>query len=241
MSQTEHYNAAQRLYEILLKMKGQDPKLPTYKVYLNALEIKGNKSDAIMAAYNIAQLADEVKHAIESNSKISDFQINKLKTIFIHCKELNLEAPWVNYIKRLSPEAMTSLESYGLFFEEAFPEKKLPKDEYDKISKEINELFSELSESEIDDDLKKVLLCIIETARRCLSEYKIKGAFSFQHLFELSVGKIIFIIHKKPTESSNKYLTKVKNLIIKCGEIASSLNSAYALGEGVKEAIKKIC
>lgn len=241
MDMPKRFNAAQRLFEIVEKLLKAPHKDPTWKVYISILGEGLNKDDALMVAYELAKLANEIEKTIKSSENVPDEFLGKLAPILTQCRELNLSMGWGQGVGRLKPEAVVALQAYANFFTAVCNEVKLSKEQYQELLTGVEELVSIVDECK-HDELREVLLSVLESARRALFLYKINGAKPFVDTYDLALGKLLIQYHRETFSNgeNKKTVGKVFQFIHKMRQVCATVNTLLALPSGVADAKKAL-
>ncbi|MEZ7198318.1 hypothetical protein [Pseudodesulfovibrio karagichevae] len=243
MARNNTFNAAQRLLELVQRMKKTNPSLATWNVYILAFgENEDNQQEtALMYAYELAKLAGRVEDTIKHDERIEDTLLPQLGTVFTQCRETNLSVQWNKYLNRLSDVGVTALQAYSIFFSDIITETKISDDEYQKLADEVQDLISEVLNLD-NEELKTVLMAILESARRAIFLYKFNGSQPFEEVFSYSFGKLSVKFKKGEftKKETDGIVSKVFGFTIKLGELASAVNAMTALPSEMKDFLKQI-
>jgi len=234
------FNAAQRLLELILKLKSVANNKKTWEAYLEVSEWGTTKGDALLFAFELAKLANEVENTIKNNENVEDILLGSISQILTLCRELNLEAQWAQYTNRITEPAIVALKAYGAFFENVCSEKKISDEDFKIITDNLNELNEAILSIE-NEELREILLSITESVHRATFLYRVSGAKAFTETFDLSVGKLI-ISYKRASfntdnEQDDHILKKTWALITTISNIASKTNDILSLPHNVVKAI----
>ncbi len=241
MNMPTRFNAAQRLLEIVGELKAAPHTSPTWKVYLSVCGTGTNKTDSLMFAYELAKLANEVERTIKSSENVPDELLSSLKPLLNQCLELNLDKSWSQCLGNFSPESTVALQAYANFFTSVCNETRLTKEQYNELTSELDKISSAVDSCK-HDELRAILLSIIESARRAIFLYKINGAKPFADTFDLALGKLI-IQYQRETFSrgeNQETVGKVFQFMSKLRQICSTVNALLALPAGFSETKKAL-
>ena len=241
MSSIERFNPAQRLLEIVNKLKAMDQVKPIWKCYL---EIDGNGTDigdAYLVASELIKLSREVEEIIMENPDINKELLSDLKPLLQSFLKGSLEAPISSSVGKCKGDSVVALKHYSILFEMLIGEKRVSTNNIEQASSKIQELFQDVKFFE-DKELKEILLAILESARRSISLYHINGAASFKDVFDLAIGKLsVQYVKKKPDkEFESTTVRKVAHLMHYLAKMASDANAIIALPQGVQDCIKAL-
>ncbi|HEY0459237.1 MAG TPA: hypothetical protein VGC97_08890, partial [Pyrinomonadaceae bacterium] len=94
-----------------------------------------------------------------------------------------------------------------------FSEKVVDEETLLKIDSEIRELYEEINKAEINQNLKIVLLELLEAMHQAIHEYRIRGINSLKDSIALIIGKII--MNEELIKTQSKEVTKVGKIVNK--------------------------
>lgn len=87
-------------------------------------------------------------------------------------------------------------------------------DDLKEITDQIEATFRFISESDIDSRLKETLLDLIETVRRAIAEFRIRGNSSLQDVLDYSLGKLLRLSRQSDATPQAKVgFTNLLNLL----------------------------
>lgn len=116
--------------------------------------------------------------------------------------------------------------------EKDFSEKVVDEEEIIKIKSEVEELYEEIRRAEINQELKTVLLELLEAMRQAIHEYRIRGINSFKDSIALIIGKII-MNEELIKNSDSEEVRKVYKLLGKFSSLYSfAADTVQILGAG---------
>ncbi len=241
MEVPKRFNAPQRLLEIIEELKAAPRNEPTWKVYLKVYGVGTDKDDALMFAYELARLAKNIEEIIKRSEKIPDEFLGNLRLIFEQCYEVNLERSWGDCVGRLKPEAIVALTAYANFFTAVCSEKKITKEQYEELVSGVEELSS-IVEDCAHEELREILLSIVESARKTIFLYKVNGARPFTDTYDLFLGRLFIQYNReKFNEGENKKIvTKMSEFMGKMLQLSIGTKAVLALPPAFIEAKKAL-
>jgi len=152
----------------------------------------------------------------------------------------SLNASWSDTLKKISDSDIALLELSSEALDAYRKEALIEQDQLEEIKQDTDSLFNEIVNSDLDKNLKVILLDLLEVIRRAIAEYQIRGAEGLKKAVAESVGRLFIdkdIVLKEKDKSAFqsfwKYLAKL-NLIV------SSALYAKEIGENVNDFIQNL-
>jgi hypothetical protein len=220
-------NSAHRLLKILQEASQQPENKPIQEVWANLFQTE--TADTPWIFRNLSALFDSTEEIERLVKRIPD----KNHALFLKCltpirKGLSyphMGNPWQSVRTCFAPEHLHGLEFCSDLLTEYYPEDQISGGELDEITKGINELFAEVNNSAIDAKLKALLLDLLETIRRCIAEYQIRGSKGIREAVTVALDTLSQHIRKKDGTS---YSDKEKSLVAKFLTILSRTDEIAA-------------
>jgi len=222
-------NPASRLLQILQQaMKHPDSKT-IIEVWVS--EFRLNAQDTHEIFRRLAQLVD-LTNEIEGLIKRipdpdiePDLYLRDFPSIRKGLSHPSLSNPWGTIRASFSPEHLRGLEFCADLLARRFPESNIPQADLDAISHQVDELFRALKDSKIDPKLRALLLDLLETIRRCIAEYQIRGAKGIRETITTALDTLSEHVRKKPkasfSEEERTILSRFLDTLSKADEVVS--------------------
>jgi hypothetical protein len=181
-------NPAGRLYEILSEAR-QLPNMVTTEVWTRVLRGEpGNKTDIMRRISLLQELLDEVKIKISNIEEINtQLYLSRFEELEAVVKATNLNAGWDGYKSHLNEAAMLNLAHCAEALSR-YDENLIDESEILELLKNIDVLSEKLRKGSISKPLKETILDLLETMRRSISEYRIRGAEGMKREFAYCLG-----------------------------------------------------
>lgn len=225
-------NDAGRLYNILEELKTFRSNSP-YEAFAEIFDVEKDDYVAICEAFaDILALAGNVKNMI--------YKLHTKKDIFYYTINAATKAIClINFIDKdnglrafknaLGESILAGMEFAALFMSDKFSEIKLEESILDGLQNDIDNLTEEISKSNIDDELKMVLLSNLQNINTAILKYDIFGATGLKSALEKAVGAYVLAITEKSVEadSDRAFLKKVYYKICGFSNIVSSPQTVY--------------
>jgi hypothetical protein len=180
-------NPAGRLYDILSAARGNNGNNSVKKVWSTVFGIPESELHKIY--YYLTLLLNLVEHT-EKEIKLTpniDHQLylrpfGPIKSVLAVS---NFDTSWANHSRLLNEAVMTGLQFCSERLSQCRPDNPAV-DELKDLKAEVNGLFESIQSSNIDTELKSVLLDFTESMLRALTEYRLRGISGLrQDLFSI--------------------------------------------------------
>ena len=221
-------NPAGRLYEILSEAQ-RTPNMAVLAVWAKVLKAQpDDKTDIIRRISLMQELFDEVKIKISKIDGINtDLYLSRFQDLENAIKATNLDAGWDGYRHFINEAAMLNLahcaEALARYDENIVDESDMT-----ELLKSIDELSDKLISGSISKPLKETILDLLETMRRSISEYRIRGADGMKRELAYCLG-VLSLNHVQFMEE------KAKEEVGLFGKIFNKFNKLITLALKLKE------
>ena len=176
----EKFNAARRVKNILERTRGIPDSEATMDVWANALrvtaELDEEWADHFETIRLLGLLRQQVKHveaevqAFGLSPESYGITFQKLDTVIVvH----NLSAQWGTYGAHITDEVLRQLDIFSQL--SSIDEPVVPNPDLGELNNDLLEFRSDIVGSEVDDRLKAFVLTQIDTIRRGIRDYPIRG------------------------------------------------------------------
>lgn len=170
-------NPAGRLYAILAEAKTQSSSRTFKEVWSTVFGVPLHDMPGIFYRLVLLQdLTTEVERKIrefETNHEVFLEHLPKVRSLL---NVTNFDIGWSHGITILSEGVLVTLQFCSALLDKHCPEKTISDTDLKDISSEIDALFSSISTSDLKKSLKALLLDLLESMRRAIVEYRIRGA-----------------------------------------------------------------
>lgn len=240
-------NPAQRLFDIVSKaernfygLRGNNISPVSWTIWSKVFEI-GNSVDftrdeqiEIISRVNQSRkLVDEVEELLKKVENLDHEKylrpFPKLKTVFTSPFQLGNSFEQIFGINAVD---LTILE-FGIdAVAGVYKEKVVDEDQLKALLSEIQNLYEQVIDLEIDKNLKRILLDMLKIMENAIHEYRIRGVERLGEALEQLVGMYLF--NKEIIENSDVVeVEKVKKILSKFGSMYSfAADTVQLLGAG---------
>src|SRR5438094_1013657 len=232
----EAFDPARRLYEILKQSASQDATQPARIIWAKLLGLSPDDREGLFRALaELAALINQIEAAITARTDLdTKLLLEKLPAIRKAVGLRQLEAPCTTHARMLSEAPVRDLRFCSNELQRFQPEEKLEADVLADFAKEVDSLFSDVLKAPIDNSLRKVLLACLESFRRALAEYHIRGAAGLRDAATKTIGELLVV------SVSTKVDAKGQSLIRRVGGIAQKSLELMALAIKYKELAESV-
>jgi hypothetical protein len=114
----------------------------------------------------------------------------------------------------LDPVSLEALDLCAARLGEAVKESELSEDDLRAIESQVSELFDYVDQAEIDPDLRSVALDLVESMRRAIVEYRIRGIDGLRSAVEDAVGKLTLYYLRKQPKVDREPLNRIWRVVV---------------------------
>lgn len=220
-------NPAGRLHSILEKLKQYDAddvagRVRSRDVWAALLEV--DREDTVALYRGIGLLLEQVDKAeklIRDMPEIDpDLYLLNFPTLRQGIATPSINSGWSDQRKLFSPVVLRDLAFCASKIAEFYSEGIIEQEELASLAEEVNRLFDAVVNATLNQNLRELLLDLLETMRRAIAEYKIRGAAGLREALTKGVGAVVIMAQQaaEPEEQSTvkrvfSFLEKVDKVI----------------------------
>ncbi len=237
---TELQNPAQRLYDLLNTAKQQNGRNQFGEIWRAVLELKNShQGELLIGIADVIQLIETTKSSIIQlegiNHSILLEKFGNIETVF---KDLNLTRAWEDQQRYLDETTMYSLRMCSDALSRRIGYKEIPKEEIDKLRADVEKLLNNILKSDLNSELKSILIENLETIRRALIGFRINGIDGLRQALEKNIGSV-YVNEKlreeiKKAEPDNELIQKFRNILGALAKLVTESMMSVALEAGIK-------
>ena len=143
----------------------------------------------------------------------------RIKLVFVPA---NYAHPWEQYKQqRILDKDLQTLRLFSATLSKDFPEKLATVDERDAVMKSVNDLYDRIAASEIDGDLKTIILDRLQQIKDALHEYNVRGIKGVRDAVANGVLAVVF--NSRLQQSKDKAIMDFVNFLGSLGTIVTSV------------------
>ncbi|MEL6552416.1 MAG: hypothetical protein AAFQ63_02970, partial [Cyanobacteria bacterium J06621_11] len=216
---------------------------------LFALASNYSYKDYVVVVKRISLLVDLLEKAIEETKSIKNVRnsaqyirpLNELRNIF---KRGLINQDWSAIRDFVNDEAkMAMIDVCGDMVAIHLPQKKISVQELEGFLKDTEDLLSEVSKSDMEEDIKSFLLARLEEITIAIRRYNISGSDYLRRVVEANIGGVLLKSAQLQPKQSNSaaFLKKLFKLALTIGGVLDlgANVEGFLLPKGI-EAIEKI-
>jgi hypothetical protein len=192
------FDPARRLYEILKQSAAQDATQSARVVWAHLLGLSPDDRPAIFRALTqLTELVNEIETAISGRTDVdAKLLLEKLPAIRKAIGLMQLEGNWTTHARMLSEVAVRDLLFCSNELQRFQPEEKLEDEVLAELGRNVDSLFNDVAKASIDAELRRVLLVCLESFRRALVDYRIRGATGLRDAATKTIGELLLVSDK---------------------------------------------
>ena len=198
------------------------------------------------------QLLNEAETQMSNLVTLRTLEPNDYLPPFIRIREAltlmskNVEAPWTERRDSIQDVDLTTLRICADFIPSTEQEDVIPADQLAKIASDIDELTEDVVDSNIDRELREIIVNHLQESKRAIVDYRIRGAVRIREAGIFGLGTSILIANQISIDQRNgkaveadvetklrKYWAIVNTLLT----LASSALKAQPVLEGALKAL----
>lgn len=186
-------NPAGRLYRVLLEAKTKPHNQSVRQVWAKVLDCD-EKDDAEITrrVVEVYSLSQEVKGLIEMLPDLNHgLYLKSYEKIDRAIFPLNLNSTWQGQQQALSDDLLARLQFCAEELGRHYSEETLNDEDLAEVDALISELFTTISQGDVEISLRMALLEEIEKIRRSLAIYRIKGGRGVKEALQSLLGAVV--------------------------------------------------
>lgn len=232
-------NPAGRLHIILSKAAGLNKGGSNDLRLAELFEIPGERSEeARLEVFHrlieLLKLVDETTEAL-NNIKTPDLKLYLRP--FPHIRQTilgimgHLYGNWDSYRQNIAGIDFGALEFCSTKLSEYPTEQPIQQADFDVILKDVQDLFDDVNREGMPPDLRLFILDLVESIRRAIAEYRIRGAERLREELGEIIGAIYINYHIVEAVENKPQITKVWKIFNTLKEWVGFANAAKPLAE----------
>jgi hypothetical protein len=237
----EAFDAARRLHEILKQSSSEDATQPARVIWAKLLGLSPDDRAGLFRA--LAQLADlvrEVETAIRTRTDVdANLLLEKLPAIRKAMGLMQLEGAWTAHAQMFTEAAVRDLRFCSIELQRFQPEEKLEEDVLADLGREVDSLTNEVVQAQIDKELRTVLLACLESFRRAIADYRIRGAAGLRDAATKTIGELL-LVRDKVDAHSRPLIRRLLGVAQKSVELAATAVKVKELVDSVNRLVREL-
>ena len=226
-------NPAGRLYEILSKAREQHTGQHTVNVWRKILKAE-NDRELYARLFYLKELIAEVEELVKARPDMrDDLYLKDYKNIHEAVDISHLNGNWGSVHARLDDTTMTSLAYISAMLSGQIPEQPIEEDALDELHDKIDSLYETIRESDLEASFKKILLAQLETLRRSIVEYEIRGTAGLKEALASSLGHLLYNYEQVQNHRQSPLWEKFITIFCNLDNIVSKALRYKGLGEKI--------
>jgi len=200
------------------------------KVWARALELKSSdKLEVFRGILSLAALVDEIEITVRKHGgsatplylrSLDKVRLMLMVNVENHGNELNA---------LLKPDVISDLEHCAALYVTIDHEIPVAKEQIGEIKDRVEQLFRDISDSTLPEELRFRLLDLLEVIRQQLSQFEIRGATSLHECLRQSLARMMEIYPTIQQHRDNPLLKRVAGVITDIGTICENAQKAIPI------------
>jgi hypothetical protein len=138
------------------------------------------------------ELVGNTRQAIESIDFIDkDTYLKPVVDVETAFSQTNIDSPWHIFNAHISDSTLLGLAFCSDTLSREMPESVIDQEVLDQLRTEIELMIADILNSSIDERLKAVIIDHLESIRRALIEYRIRGSEGLRRALDSGIGTLI--------------------------------------------------
>ena len=235
-------NPARRLHAFLVRAKTLKGNSLTHEMLAEWFEVpKGNMAEIFEKFSSFLRLIEDTKrHLSNIDDPNKDNFMKCIPPIQGTFDKINLDNQWQHYASKPTESDLALLALAGQALDKYHREALISGATLNEIRDETTALFDTVNQSDIHSELKVIILDLLETIRRSISDYKIRGAEGLKKSVAESIGRLALEKNLVLQEKDKEAFRKFWDFLSKLNLIVSSAMYAKLLGEGLEKVMGKL-
>ena len=193
-------NPAGRLYDLLRAAQKHPAKEPARNAWAKVFSLEPTDTGALLKM--LADLIGLVSQTRSSIERLEDVDhalylkpFKKLETFF---SQVNLDAQWAQWQGQLDEPTLYGLQFAADKLSRNAGSTSISEKDIESLRAELEQLVSNVLESELPQELKALFLRNLESVRHALLVYRIRGIDGLEQELERAVGSLLLNKHQIP-------------------------------------------
>jgi hypothetical protein len=234
-------DSAARLLDILHRAK-QHSGGTAAQAFAAVFEIDANDTAELYRRLSVcertAQQLLELARSVTNDNFKKSFQKNIVSIIQVFTPR-HLDGNWEEHKKRILDRDTHALQLCSDLLGQRFQEQLVDKDTLHDLSQKVDDLYSEVRDSDLDQNLKRTILDGLQAIRTAIHDYTVRGAEGLQEALSTAIGQYVIFnvyVNAQTQHDSAETTGNNKNANTKFELAAKYLNVLVGLGNLLKMA-----
>ena len=184
-------NPAGRLHLLLTEGKKKADNISTKKIWAELLDVDPNDNSLLLRRIGkVIDLPAQIREQIKEDKEIVDHErylkgISNIENILL---QFAFSRPWKFFKEQINDTTLQSLDICDEILSRKRPDKSVKQEELKVIHDDVRQLFNEVFESDLDEELRKFILEHLKQIDLAIQEFKISGTKPLEVAFQAAVG-----------------------------------------------------
>jgi hypothetical protein len=189
-------NPAGRLHDLLELARQQNPRISSRTAWAAVFGVEAADTGALLKMLaDLIDLSHETKSAIQRLQDVDhDIYLRPFKKIEAALSHVSFEAPWEHSKNHLDDQTLYGLKFASDRLARVSGYTQITADELDSLRQSLEQVLSDVLNSQLPQSLKLLFVRNIEALRHALLAYKIRGIEGLEEELARAVGSLV--LHK---------------------------------------------
>ena len=232
-------NPAANLYDLLSRMTNTtDDRQPAFMVLAAAFGVDPKYSEKFFWCLSqLARMIEDTKRAINGIDNIDkELFLKPFPNIEKLAYSRNFEFPWSHFRSALDGETLLGLQHCVHELSRTADQVTLSAENIQELQVEVENLIKDLLTSDIQSELKNLLLEKLEAVRTAILYYRVRGIDGIREATEAAIGAMFLnglTITAEMTQNEEKgiLIRRLWNWWVKLGQATSTFKNVVELGQ----------
>jgi hypothetical protein len=227
-------NPAGRLHDLLQLAQKQPPKEPARKAWAQVFGVAPEDTGLLLRMLaDLINLMSETKASIERLDDVDHrIYLKPFAKIERFFSQVNLDAGWEHWRAQLDEPTLYGLQFAADRLSRINGSTAIAQEDIQSIQSELEQFVESVLASDLPQGLKALFLRNLESIRRALLVYRIRGVEGLEHELERAVGSLMLNQSEIPPAGSKSQSRKFWERFF---VVIDRINKAVTLTRGAKE------
>jgi len=186
-------NPAGRLLLILQKSQKIDPAKKMREAWAEIFEVDSDNTSEILRNLGLLhQLPSEIRNQVYSiDGEDHDLYLDKISRVENALSNINLKARWKNFKETIDEATLTELKFCSKLLSKKSEFRTIDKKDREDLLKRIQDLKNEMSDFNINEDLRRAIFDKLSEIERAIFDYRLTGGVLIKKEVESALANVV--------------------------------------------------
>lgn len=193
MPRTPPLNPASRLLAVIRAATAEPASQPVIETWRKVLHVESEDPSGLFLAYGkLLTLAAEAGERVTQLEGIDhELYLHGIKRISATLSGMNFQSSWGQYVPQFDEASLRTLEIAADQIKRVWNEVAIEQSVLDALRAEIEGLIAETLESDLEMDIRRVVIHKLEDLHRAILDYQLDGAQGLRRAMEGAIGAVV--------------------------------------------------